>query len=323
MLKKTIAISLISVLISLMIIPSSTVADEEIKSTAKMASNINVVFADPTEPIIPLEETRDVEVNITYNVERGIALRNIFYFLLKDREVDINLEIIDRSEWCTANFDAEKIITKLPARDQVVSQIVNLSIGLKKEAQAHESGFVSFNVSIPSIKGPFGLITFIDGFEKSYTVKFESAYVGVLAAAFTDGSLKEISPYNETIIPIDIHNIGNGKTNVKFEILNSSDSFNITLDDDVTIDIDKKATTNLILRADNDFELEDIIIKLTPIDSENKENVGESSEITISIKNDGSYVEEEEGFVFDATILIVVLVIIILLAVAYKLLKRK
>jgi len=321
MIKKAITIS-IAVLLFCTILAPLTTAQDEIKSSVGNISDIQVDWTKSTEPIIPDDETRIYDISITYSVIKGIALRNILLPLIKNKDVNVALNIIDYSEWCKPSLDTDVLLFKAGGGEQ--SKEANLTVTLDTDAPAGSYGYVTVNVTIDPVKGPFNILTLINGYTYNFTVEFTPAYLGEVAAEFPEGDSIEISPYNETKISLDVANLGNAETSVFFEIVNSSGSFTASIDSEIIIDVDGKATADLIILADHKFDEEEIIIKLTPKRTENPtEDVGESINITLSVKNDGSYVEEEPGLQIDVTLMTAILIIIAFVIIALILLKRK
>ena len=322
MIKKTIAISLIALLLCTMIVPSSVYAEEETGIFAGMSSFVEIDCSDIEEPIMPISGEGQCIINLTYSVIKGLAFRNILYPLFKGRDVNVNLEIIEKSDWCTATLDNETIVFTVDKEKQ--STETKLTVNVDEDALAYHTGFVKINVSIEPFKGPLGIITFIKGFTTNFTVEFKPAYLGVVAVEFPDGNSIEISPYNETKISLDVANLGNAETSVFFEIVNSSESFTASIDSEIIIDVDGKATAHLVILADHKFDVEEIKIKITSAYTDNPtEDFGITIYTTLSVKNDGSYVEEEPGLEIDANLLIIILVIIAFVVIALILLKRK
>jgi hypothetical protein len=330
MIKKTLSILLLTLLFFNLLIPSTITAkaEEEIRSTAPMASYLTIHWTNDSEPIIPIDERIYYHIKIDYYVTMGrLGVLLLPFFV--GRQVDIKLDIIDLSPGCSANIAIRKLITLVQPYGTTTSQIAEISVELDKDAPADESGYVKIKATIPPIKGPFGLITFIDGLTQNFSIEFKPEYYGLIHAEFPQGDSIEISPYTETIIPINVTNLGNGRTRVRLLIMNDLESFDITTEE-IIIDVDKNETAELVLFADHKFDEEEIEIFITPSSAENpgKNFFGESTFLRFTVANDGSYVEEvEEPFEIDLTMLIIFLVIIVLIivhiSVAYKILKRK
>lgn len=322
MIKKTIILLLVASLLCTMIIPSTVVAEkDDVKKTSKMASMITVDWDTTDEPIVPLGELRKIDLNITYSVAKGGLLANLLFPFYKDKQVDINLDIVDMSKGCTAILDQRTLTTVISDEPQELT--AKLSVSVDETAPAYGDGYVKFNVSVDPLKGPLGLINYIDGFEQEFTVNFAPAYLPLIDIELPQGNFYEIAPFNETEIPVTIKNLGNAKTKVFVEVENASESFNIFLNN-VTLDFpDGEKTIYMTVIADNKFDEETIKLKFTPARDENIEDKGDPEYRNLVLENDGSYVEEENGIEIDTTIILIIVVIIILLIAALILLKKK
>lgn len=325
MIKKIIILLLVALVASLlctMIIPSTVVAEkDDVKKTSSMTSLITIDWDTTDEPIVPFAELRKIDLNITYSVTKGGVLANLLFPFYKGKQVNINLDIGDMSKGCTATLAVKTLTTVISDEPQELT--TTLSVSVDETAPAYGSGYVKCNVSVDPFKGPFGLITYIDGFEQEFTVKFKPAYLPLVVIELPQGNFYEIAPFNETEIPITITNLGNAKTKVFVEVENASESFNIFLNN-VTLDFpDGEKTIYMTVIADNKFDKETIKLKFTPARDENIEDKGDPKCLALVLENDGSYIEEENGIEIDTTTILIILVIIILFIAALILLKKK
>jgi hypothetical protein len=319
MMKKTLSILLFTLLFFSLLIPSTITAkaEEEIKPTSGLASYLKINWTHSSKPIIPIDEVRYYTIKIDYSVTLG-PLGRLFLPFFVGRQVDIKLDIIDTNPWCNANIAIGTLTTQVQPQGATTSQTTQILIELDKDAPAYDSGYVKIRAKVPKI----GMIA---GYEQDFTIKFKPAYLALIKAELPQGKSIKISPYTETIIPINVTNLGNARTIIHFEIDNTSESFNISIEE-IILDVDSKATAELFLFTDHKFNKEPIKIKMTPLRADNPrpEDEGSPISLTLIVKNDGSYVEGL--FEIDITIIIIILVIIILIivhiAVAYKILKR-
>ena len=139
-----------------------------------------------------------------------------------------------------------------------------------------------------------------------------------------EGSFYTISPFEATEIPIEFTNFGNAKTIVSIEVENTSESFDITTSEVVVEFPNGTGTAYLVIMADNDFEEEKVILKITPALADNPEEKGEPKFLNLFIKNDGS--KREFEFPIDVntaiTLLAVILAILIIAVLLVLLVKR-
>ena len=267
------------------------------------------------EPIVPGGEIRSLIMYFTYGVNFGGFFKNLALLLFKhykDRQVNIKLELGDYSPWCTPTLLTNTITTKVGEAEQTGLQAtMNLRVDL--DAPAYSSGFVELKVTVPKV----GMI---DGYSNTFTLEFNPAYVPQIKIDFPNGNYFLIAPYNETVIPIDIENLGNGKTVVKAEIVNASESLNVSITDEVYLDIGENAQAFFTVTADHKFKQESITIGFTPQRAQGTE-VGATTFVSLLFENDGSYKVKEKGLKFDTTLLlfiIIFLLIIIIIAIVFK-----
>jgi len=283
------------------------------------ASVVNIIWVNVNESgiaIEPLQEYREYELKIEYSIIKGLFGGLIYNFLYVGRRVDIKLELIDYPrEWSTVFIPSDTITVNLPRNvNQLIEKSIVIMVSVDESAPAYKDGTISIRATVPKI----GII---DGFSKEVQLTVKAAYFPMLSIMPLLGDKIKISPYKETKIPLDIQNLGNGRTRVFAEIENASKNFNVSIED-IIIDVGETKQIFLTVIADHKFDVESIILKFTPAWSENPVLTGKSSSFKLSFINDGSY-KEDLGFKIDITIIITVIVIIILIIISVLLLKRR
>ena len=100
MIKKTLIITLIVLLFFNLLIPSTITAraEEEIKSTALMASYVKVNWTHQNEPIMPIDDLKYYPIKIDYSVTLA-PLGRLFLPFFVGRQIAIKLTIIDSNPW--------------------------------------------------------------------------------------------------------------------------------------------------------------------------------------------------------------------------------
>lgn len=127
--------------------------------------------ANETQQPIPPGEVRTVVVQVSYTVVRG-AFGNILLHLLEGRPFPLRLSIVDKPVWCTVQLSIEDFIGVISPN--VVQEVYSLlSIQLSERAPLnHTLGYVKIHGAIESIKGPFNILTIIQGYDMNATVLF-------------------------------------------------------------------------------------------------------------------------------------------------------
>jgi hypothetical protein len=269
-------------------------------------------------PIVPGDEIRPIPFIITYGINSAgffPKLANLFLSLFKGRQVNIGLELVEWSPWCTPTLTQGTLTTSVAAEEQTLNANINLRVHI--DAPAFGSGFVKVRVTVPKL----GMI---EKYENEFTFEFDPAYVANIDIEFSQGKEIEISPYNATVIPIEITNLGNGITKVKTEIVNISEKWNVSISDvsDVMIEVGGTVQTSLTVISDHKFSEETIKLKFTPAFSEEETYAGEPFVTSIVFINDGSY-KEEEDFDIDTNLLFLIIFVIILLIIFSLILKKR
>lgn len=322
--KKLIAISIVVVFLLVAFFPtvSSNKSNDDSQNLSffGLGSDIDLEYdeEDVKDPIKPLVKT-EVTLNIKYKiVSSGRLLSKLIFRLHEGKEVDIKLEIAYKPDLCVVTLNPETLSATVSDEELNLSSV--LSIEFNEDAPAYYDDHVKINVSTGDIKGLFGL-TRITGFEEQYEIPIKPGYLPIIDIEYPLGDEIEISPYNETKIPINITNLGNGRTKVIAEVENCSENWNVSISD-VTIDVGETEQASLVVIADHKFDVESVKFKFTPAFAENLLDTGPTEHCILSFINDGSY-KEEEGLEIDSTILIIIIVVIILILVFAIILKRK
>ena len=126
---------------------------------------------DTDEPIRP-GEVREVHLEIFYFVARGVFWKIPFHFL-EGREMTITLSIDDKSEWCTAHVEPGILTGTVSSDVQYTSSL--LTIQLNEGAPPGSLGYVKIRGIIEDMKGPFRMLTIIEGFNQRFTCHFVTA----------------------------------------------------------------------------------------------------------------------------------------------------
>jgi hypothetical protein len=119
-------------------------------------------------PILP-GETREVNITITYTVNRG-AYGKFLLRLLDGRSFSIQLAIEEKPVWCDAWF-VPVTLTGIVNPREIEIQNSSLFIHLNEDAPTnHTIGELKNRCSIDDMKGPFKIFTLIDGFEQAFAL---------------------------------------------------------------------------------------------------------------------------------------------------------
>jgi hypothetical protein len=313
--KTTIIIGILLISVFSIMIPVSSVKAQA--SLFGYASVVDITWIDANESsvVIKPHELKSFKLNVAYSITRGPFGRLIYSLFYTGRRADIKLEIIDYPDWSNVYLPTNTITIPLQTNPtKMVEKSITIMIGVAEDAPAFMEGIITIRATVAKIG-------FIDGFSKEVQIPFKPDYSPKLNIVPLLGDKIKISPYNESKIPIDIQNLGNGRTRVIAEIENASENMNVSIENTI-IDVGETKQIFLTVIADHKFDVESIKLKFTPAWSENPDLKGESSSFILSFINDGSY-KEDLGFKIDITMIITVIVIIILIIISILLLKRR
>lgn len=269
-----------------------------------------------TQKAIEIDDlVTSLDLKIDYIVTRGSFGKRILASY-SDKIAYVYLEVVDCSHWISASLQTDTIPMEVTGQEQPAGH-ATLLLQAADDAPAYEQGYVIIRAYVRRI----GLI---NGFEKTVTINIFSGYKPNIELNLPEGSFYTISPFEATEIPIKFTNLGNAKTIVSIEVENASESFDITIPEVVVDFPNGTEITYLIIMADNNFEEEKIILKITPALADNPEEKGEPIFLNLFIKNDGS--KREHKFPIDSntaiTLLAAIIAILVIAILLVALVKR-
>jgi hypothetical protein len=312
--KKVLSISITTSFVFLILFSTSVVSesvddDSNNRNFIGLQSLVKIDW-DEIEPIIPRSGAYDYNLYVTYEIITGMFLSDLILKLNTGKQVDINLDVVDISDGCQVTILNPILSTVVSEGEQELS--TKFSIAIDETVPAYSGCYATINATVEPIKGPLGILTLISGFQKEITITFEPAYLPLINADFLDGNLIEISPFNETEIPISIENLGNDRTKVIAAVEEYPENWNVSISD-VIVDVGNTTQTYLTVTTDNKFDEEMIVISLTPVRALNENDRGSTQTSTLILENDGSYKEKEENEMSATLILLVAVILLILI----------
>jgi len=337
--KKTMIVLILSTLLTATLSSNFALATEIQNEPMALAipivsPEININASQIDEPLAS-SVTKQIDVTVKFRLNIGKLTKWFFFnrrigrlllfgpkyafkFLTKTLpQATIGLSTIQQPDWCTATIDPTNITLGISNEFQEAEAKLKVVIN-NKTAPALEPGDIKIKAEFKGLGG-------IKASSNEISISIIPAYMSEIAYDFE----KEIniSSTNETTIPINITNNGNGETIVKVEIENISENWNISIDqENITIPINETKQVKLTTTPDKDFKNATIKIKLTTksaysgTDIDEKYLQGETVSFNIALVN--TQVQEEEKLpLFE--ILIIGIVIIILVSLIAMILVRK
>jgi hypothetical protein len=234
------------------------------------------------EPIIPRGPMRQVQLDISFWVTWGVFGRLIGY-LLRSQLLTMQVSIIEKPEWCYAFISQQNLSFTIPREEN--NQIIihdYLAVGVGDDASAFEVFPVMIQLRVESVRGPFGIITMMQGTSQVVNVTFTVGYKPLIQVSLPETNIIEAPPLVQVELPVGLKNFGNGRTTVENEVVNYPSDWIVALPSQVILDVGEYKEINLSIIAPSNFSgVETITLGFTPHSSENYSLVGTESVINV------------------------------------------
>lgn len=255
-----------------------------------LKSHVDVTWDENAtlKPVVPNSGVLILPLNISYWVTGGIFGRLTNYYLShRHFPVYIELEIIDKPEWCDTSIDDPIISIKIPPKQNIkYSGYSNLYVTVTEKAPAFEKFPITIKATMDrELKGPFRFITLLSPATITKNVTLIVGYWVPMGYYFPEGIEIETPPLIEKQLPIIAHNFGNGKTLLECEIIESPPGFLVNFDpENLILEVGEENTTYLKITAPSNFSgRETIITSFTPHYYYNYSIMDHTENITINV----------------------------------------
>lgn len=337
--KKTIAISLLVVFLTATLLPSLTInsyaKEPRRPGVFPWAKSETTIAADPQtidEPLNPGDEKElDIKVSFRLDLKLGFnfckytrigrvllfGLLNGEFFkwlkLFKFPEATLALSV-EHPDWCNATLDSSNF--ELPMDKNFNSATLKLKIS---EIPADAPALQMEEIIVNAVFWGYGNIK---PSQAEINISIMAAYLPEIILA-TEEEQYNISPINETIIPIDVKNEGNGESKISIEFEEVPENWNVSLDrEEITLDVDESDIVLLYVTPVKTFVNDTVKLKFTPM-STSEEEVDEEDllgypvYLEIYLSNDGSLKEEEKDELPLLEIAVIIIIVAILIIIIY------
>jgi len=276
------------------------------------------------EPIIPMQ-TQQVEFKVKFKLNMGSFAKWFFFnrrigrlilfgpgYFLKMRglpEATLNLTLDYPEELCEAELDTYSLTFDYD--NTYKESTVKLTFFVNENAKALEKGNIKIQIDY------MGHWT-IKGFSNSTNVSFIVAYVPDISVEAE--SELTIPPLQNTSIPINITNNGNGDSTILFSYIIPENWTVIFDEEDFVLKTNETKQITLTVNPPKEFTNQTINFSFTP---RSTPGLYEGSTVVLSINfiNDGSLEEEMGKDVLFVGIIILIIVILLVLTLLF--LRRK
>jgi len=285
------------------------------------ASIITIEWANVNESGVAVEPLRDFksyELNVDYSITKGPFGNLIYNLLYIGRRVDIKLELIDYPrEWSTVYIPFDTITVSLQRNlNQVIEKSIVIMISVDESAPAYKDGTISIRAYVPKI----GMI---QAFDKTFQLTLKPAYLGMLNVQ-PETQHRLIGPMDTAEIPIQVTNLGNGRTKALFRVTSTYEDWMSIVTDQIILEPQQTGTIFLNVKPPKGFGYHDdsrtFIIEYIPTWAEAPEIRGYPEQLSIAIESRGISV-----IGIEVILPIIILIILVIFAIYYleKRIRRK
>jgi hypothetical protein len=335
--KKFIIIVLLAILLTATV-SSTTIAETSSDENPSLGfaivkSEIAIDVGSQIDNPIGPSETKEIEITISYRLDIGDLAARLFFnrrigrfllfgfgYIMKSKEIpsaEINFSV-ECPDWCTVTLEPSGVTAEISNVFKEADEKVKLTISVNDTAPALELGNITVTAESQNSWG-------IGGSSNKTTISVMAAYNSTLEINAT--ATREISPVNETVIPINITNAGNGETTVNISIETAPEKWNISFSQaEVTLSVGETKQIDVFVIPVKSFKNETIQLAFTPTstsdeDVDEKYLQGESVAFGIALLNDGSL--DEENGIPGFEILLVVIAFLVVVVICFFVIRRR
>jgi hypothetical protein len=275
-----------------------------------LQSVINVSWGNETQqPVVPRGQLRQLDLVITHTVTHGLFGKYLLY-LYSNTQIIIDLQITDKSSWCTATLSQGTLSTTVTP-DNISTRITKLSLQVADDAPAFDLGYVT-------IKATAQKIALIKGYEQEFTLSFVPDYKPLIQPTLPETNTKQIGPMDTATFPIEIKNLGNARTVVNLNVVSVPKDWVAIVTSQITLEegTGSTGTAYLVVKPPKGFGYHDdqqtIMVSLQPAQADRQTNVGVTTYQTVLVQSRGFSTPGFEAIWFIGALAIVMVTMFII-----------
>lgn len=196
-------------------VPSSSAA------IFKLQGNITASIGGPDRIVTPNGEQLRIPVTIGYAIS-GVGT-DIVYFA--GQKVRIKVEVVEMPEWASISVPIPEIL--LDISTSFLYDTINIGIDVNENAPAMASDNIKILITADELKGLGGGVSKVT--YGPIRIDFKPQFIPILSVNVKNSNYQEISPMANAEFDIELENLGNGKTEVVFEVLNLPSGWTISV----------------------------------------------------------------------------------------------
>lgn len=216
-----------------------------------------------SEPLV-IDVAYTVGLQVSYSIFKGFFGQFIlWYYNYTMQYINVTLEIEDKPSWCTVYLTTPQL--QFPVMEGTSIQDTSLFVSVNEQAPAFEPFVITIKASVDTMMGPFGFLSFIQGYVVTNEIYFMAGYHPGINVT-PENYYLETTPGTPVTDPITVENLGNGKTLVDIQIIDLPQGWNAVLSpSQLVIEVDESSITNLtVIPPYNFYGMGTIELSFTP-----------------------------------------------------------
>lgn len=243
------------------------------------------------EPVIPYDEPRKIPLTVKAEIT-GPAADIVADGISGGIFLIVDVSIAEISEGCYASINPP--VLKFNVSDEFESANATLSFTINRYFPANSLKNVKINLSSRRIRGAGATLVKPETFIQE--ISFIVGYFPQLSFSYPEGNVKAITPGDTANFPIEIENWGNAITNIYIETVEIPKGWSASITKNLTLETnlfggDYRETVLLTIKPPINFgyheDREVIKVKMTPVEYNKTENVGEPSYLYFVVQSTG------------------------------------
>jgi hypothetical protein len=283
----------------------------------KLTPNLIISYdtSQTQEVITPLEDTFNIDIFVYYQVT-GPATRfgsipeNMD--LTTDVYIDLEIDNATLPDFVSASITPNLISADISQELTRAKQQVILFVKVDENAPAFLDFSIKIKATARETSSRFGLVT-IDSITTSAEVFMQPNFVPSISVSEPEGNQFNISSNNQAKIPINVTNLGNGRTLIDFELLNEPKYWTLNIQESVILEVGEETTVYLHVKPDDKPNQRHVIqLRITPSYYRDKSLSGDSYTLNFTVTSKGILPEE-----INIVIILLIFLIPVILFVFY------
>ena len=193
----------------------------------KLQGNLTASIGEPDRIVTPYGQQLQIPIKVGYAIS-GVGA-DVVYFA--NNPVRITIEVTEMPEWASISVPIPQILLTISTEFQYDNTTIGIDVNENAPAMATDNIKVLIKAEkIRGIGGEVGEVTY-----GPIRIDFKPTYTPILSMNVRDGNYQEIGPMENAFFHVDLENLGNGKTEVVFEVLGLPKDWTVSVPNIITL----------------------------------------------------------------------------------------